>query len=264
MKTVPLMGSYVGASTPAARIDARVKIVLLLGVTVALFAAPGPLALALWCALLLLCARAARVGAASVARALKPAALVLAFVLCANLVTCDGSAALPLVGPVGLSPAGAMRGATTVVRIALLVGFALVVAASTTSTELADAFVRLLSPLGRLGVPVGQIGLALSVALRFLPIVGEEFERIRMAQRARGVRFEEGSLVERARRWVAVFAPLIVGLLRRADALADSMVARCYAGATQTPPRPLSRADRLVLVGGAACIALAVAASLAF
>ena len=98
-------------------------------------------------------------------RAMRPVAIVLAFTLIANLVSCDGRAMIELAGPVGLDPAGGLRGLLAVVRIVLLVGFSLVVAASTTGTQLSDACVRLLRPCARWGVPVGPLGTVLSLAL---------------------------------------------------------------------------------------------------
>lgn len=261
MKVAPVFGSYVAESTPASSLDARVKIILLISFTAALFFARGALALVAWFVLLGLCMRAAHVEPGSIVRALRPLAIVLILMLCANLVSCDGSAEVPLFGPIGLSPSGGLRGFTALLRILLLVGCALVVSASTTSTELADAFVRFLSPLGSLGVPVAEIGCTLSLALRLVPVMAEEFERIRLAQRSRGVDFDSGKLLERVRAWASVFTPLIVGLFRRADRLAESMEARCYAGASQTPPKRLARTDWCVLVIGLLLMAAVVLVS---
>lgn len=261
MKVRHAIGSYVPESTPASNVDARVKVILLLAFIGAVFAAEGWGALLVWCLVLLLCARAARMDAGTILRSLRPVALVLLFVLCANLVSCDGTASVSLVGPVGIDPVGGARGLAAALRIVLLVGSTLVVSASTTSTELADACVRLLSPLGRLGVPVPELGCALSLALRFVPIVAEEFQRIRLSQRARGVDFDSGGLFDRIRAWASVFAPLIIGLFRRADCLADSMEARCYAGSMQKPPKALRRSERAVLAAGLLLMAVVVLVS---
>ena len=111
---------------------------------------------------------------------------------------------------------------------------------------------RLLRPLGAVGVPVADIGLVLSLALRFIPIVAEEYGRIQMAQRSRGVRFDEGGLFERVRVWASVLTPLVVGLFRRADSLAESMASRCYAGGSsiEIPARGLCRSDWVLLIAG--------------
>lgn len=233
-------------------VDARVKVILLLVATAALFAARAPWALAMWAMLCLLVLRASGIGGKAVARALKPVALLFAFIVCANLVSCDGSADVAIAGSVGISTVGAARAATAVARIIMLVCLALSVAASTTPTKLAHACTSLMRPLGHIGVPIEDVGLVLSMALRFIPVVSEEAGRIRLAQRARGVNFDEGSVLRRVRAWAAVLTPLVVGLFRRADRVAESMDARCYGQRSSGKHRrvPLQPADKLVLLGG--------------
>lgn len=233
-------------------VDARVKVTLLLVATAALFAARAPWALAMWAMLCLLVLRASGIGGKAVARALKPVALLFAFIVCANLVSCDGSADVAIAGSVGISTVGAARAATAVARIIMLVCLALSVAASTTPTKLAHACTSLMRPLGHIGVPIEDVGLVLSMALRFIPVVSEEAGRIRLAQRARGVNFDERSVLRRVRAWAAVLTPLVVGLFRRADRVAESMDARCYGQRSSGKHRrvPLQPADKLVLLGG--------------
>lgn len=260
--TLPL-GGYTGTDTPAAQVDARVKLALLVLCTVCAFLVPA-WGLALMAVLLGAVARAARMPLASVARGLKPVAVILAFTLVANALRLDGSGAWVLAGPVGVSPEGLARGTAAVARIALLVGFALTVSASTTSTELADACTAALRPLGALGVPVGDFGVTLSLALRFVPLVAEELERIRLAQRARGVRFDTGGVISRVRAWAAVVTPLAVSLFRRADALSEAMDARCYTGGSRRLPRraPLAGRDVILLAAGLIVTAAAIMGAL--
>ena len=168
-------------------------------------------------------------------------------------------------GPVRLDLDGGMRGLAAVARIMLLVGFSLAVSSSTTGTQISDATVRLLRPAARMGAPVAALGTVLSLALRFIPLVSEELGRIRLAQRARGARFDEGFLFERIRVWGSVLTPLMIGLFRRSDRLADSMAARCYdasASGRLPAPRPLGPGDRAVLAGGLLVFAVLIAASL--
>lgn len=239
-------------------VDARVKVILLLVATAALFAARAPWALAVWAMLCLLVLRASGIGGKAVARALKPVALLFAFIVCANLVSCDGSADVAIAGSVGISTVGAARAATAVARIVMLVCLALSVAESTTPTKLAHACTSLMRPLGHIGVPIEDVGLVLSMALRFIPVVSEEAGRIRLAQRARGVNFDEGSVLRRVRAWAAVLTPLVVGLFRRADRVAESMDARCYGQRSSEQHRrvPLQPADKLVLLGGLVVMAV--------
>ena len=239
-------------------VNARVKVTLLLVATAALFAARAPWTLAMWAMLCLLVLRASGIGGKAVAHALKPVALLFAFIVCANLVSCDGSADVAIAGSVGISTVGAARAATAVARIIMLVCLALSVATSTTPTKLAHACTSLMRPLGHIGVPIEDVGLVLSMALRFIPVVSEEAGRIRLAQRARGVNFDEGSVLRRVRAWAAVLTPLVVGLFRRADRVAESMDARCYGQRSSGQHRrvPLQPADKLVLLGGLVVMAV--------
>lgn len=259
------LGGYT-PHTPAARADARVKLILLLLATVGVFSVQSPVVLLAWAVVLFGALGAARMRPSRILRAMRPVAIVLAFTLIANLVSCDGRATIELAGPVGLDPAGGLRGLLAVVRIVLLVGFSLVVAASTTGTQLSDACVRLLRPCARWGVPVGPLGTVLSLALRFIPLVSEELNRIRLAQRARGASFDNGTVIERIGVWASVLTPLMIGLFRRADRLAEAMSARCYdaVSAGRLPaPRPLGSLDRRVLVVGTG-LAIALSAVGAF
>lgn len=260
------LGGYT-PHAPAARVDARVKLILLLLATVGVFSAQSPVVLSAWAVVLFGALGAARMRPSRILSAMRPVAIVLTFTLIANLVSCDGRATIELAGPVGLDPAGGLRGLLAVVRIVLLVGFSLVVAASTTGTQLSDACVRLLRPCARWGVPVGPLGTVLSLALRFIPLVSEELNRIRLAQRARGASFDNGTVIERIGVWASVLTPLMIGLFRRADRLAEAMSARCYdaVSAGRLPaPRPLETLDcRVLIVGTGLAIALSAVGAFA-
>lgn len=232
LRKTPYMPFY-GYSPDAllSRADARIKIALLLAVAIGLFVLFDPVHIVVWFALLAVCLAAARMSPLTIVRGMRPVCIVLALTVMANLVSCDGHGAIPIIGVVGLDPAGGMRGLIAALRIVLLVGFSLSVAVTTTATQLSDACVRLLKPLSLLGVPVSSIGLALSLALRCIPLVANELARIRTAQLARGARFDEGGMVRRIRVWGSVFMPLVAGLFYRADRLGDAMTARCYGAA---------------------------------
>lgn len=243
MRRVTPPGAYVPAATPVHALDARVKLVLLLLATAAAFSARSAAGLALVGAGLALALAASRTSLATVLLGVRPAALVLGFSLVANAVV--------LVGQPGLSAAGLARGATAVVRVVLVVGYALVLSATTMAPAVADALSALLSPLGRLGVPVGSLSMMVSVALRFIPLTTEEVGRIRCAQAARGARLDEGGVVRRLRGWGQVLVPLLVGLFRRADELASAMEDRCYAGGQTSLAAPLPASGWATLVAGA-------------
>ena len=241
-----------GAGTILARVDARVKVVVLMLLTVALFVRFSWWGCAVAYLGLAACVVASGLTRRTIVAVLKPCAAVMLAVMAGNALIVDGGAPVTLIGPVGVDPAGALRGLRAAARLVALVGYALVVGGTTTPMELADAAVRLMRPLQRVGVPVGEAGLALSLALRFAPLVAEEFQRITRAQRARGIRFDEGGLLARIRRWTAVFTPLIVALLRRADRTADALTMRCPAGGARllVEPRRLHGRDMVVLAMG--------------
>lgn len=252
------VGMYVAKNTPFHRLDARVKVLLVLTLTVAVFAATSPLAVAALLVGVVVAERAAGVSGRALVRTLKPTIVILCFSLLANALRLDGSGDIVLVANVGLSVPGVVRGITAVARIVVVVAGVLVVSASTTGPQIADALGSLLRPLGKFGVRVDDFSLVLSIALRFVPMSVRTFDEIRAAQQARGARFNEGSLSIRLGKWVAVLVPMVVALFRRANELAQAMHDRCYGYAPRTVSRVRLRArDVLVLLAGCAFMAAA-------
>lgn len=140
---------------------------------------------------------------------------------------------VPLVGGFGFLPSGFGRGLYYVLRIVLLGLASLLLAFSTTAYDLMEAMRSFLSPLRRFGLPVDDLATVFSLALRFVPVLGEELSRIHGAQWSRGARFNQGGLRSRLSAWSCALIPLFVGLFRRADRLAVAMEARCYGGSSQ-------------------------------
>lgn len=254
-----LFGSYRAADTPLHRLDARVKMVLLLALTVLLFAAQRPLVLGLAAVVVIAVSLAGGLSLRALLRAMKPPAFLLLFTFLVSSLVIDGTGDVALVGGVGISYAGASKGLLVATRVIVLVWASLALTSSTSSVEVADALASLTSPLARLGVPTGDFAMIASVALRFIPLTVEELERLRNAQRARGVDFSSGSALVRIRRWLTVLMPLVVALFRRADDLACAMHERCYSGRGRTRlARPMRRADVAALVVGLGMCAAAM------
>lgn len=255
------LGTYVAGDSPLHRLDARVKVGLLLCATVTLFCVQSLPALVVALVLSLVLARCAGMPLSRVARNLVPMAIIFAVMLAANALRFDGSGDVALAGAFGISSAGALRGCAAVVRIACMVAFALLVSSTTTASALTESLLWLLAPLRRVRVPVDDVATALSIALRFIPICAEQLDRVATAQRARGARVGEGNLVHRVTSWVPVMIPLIVGLFRRSEALAGAMQARCYRGEgrTRLTTLRLRACDAVVLVVGVvACVTAGV------
>lgn len=251
MKALPL-GSYISRQSPLHRVDARVKLIMLLCLTIALFMSDVWYGLVCAAAILVCLLVISGVNIQSVMRALRPTAIVLTLSLLGNALVLS-QADIAVVGTAGLSFAGLTRGLTAVVRIILLVGFSLVMCATTTSTALAAAVSSLLRPFRHIGVPVDDLSMILTVALRFIPLVAEELDRIAMAQCARGAKLFNAGVIERLRAWTSVLVPLIVSLFRRSDELASAMRDRCWGSGVRTSfETQLATRDVVVLIGGIA------------
>lgn len=244
-----LFGSYHKADTPLHKLDARVKIICLLAFTVAIFATRHAAVLALIACVVLALAYSAKITPAQLKAALKPAMFILTLSVICNMFAADGTADIVIYGAFGITVPGLLRGLFAVSRILVLVALALVLTSTTSSVEVSEALTSLMSPLARFGLPVDDIAMTVSVALRFIPLTAEELVRVRDAQRIRGVRFEEGRLPERLRKWLSVLTPLVVALFRNADDLAKAMRERCYTSSGRTRfVRKLATSDIVVLV----------------
>lgn len=220
----------------ARQLDGRVKIALAVAYAAALFLAGGALPLAALAALLVVAATFARVPWLTVALGSVPAYVIATFLLLYN-----GTAA------------GWGAGLIVAIRVVLLVWGSIVLVEASTPTELSEALRRLLAPFARVGLPVRDATTALAIALRFMPLLGEELASVRAAQLSRGAPLEGGGLAVRVRANAGLMVPLFVGLFRRADRLACAMDARCF-GAVGNPTsldgRRFSLSDGVVLVVG--------------
>lgn len=125
---------------------------------------------------------------------------------------------------------GVVNGIAIFIRFLLIILISTVLTLTTAPLDLADAMEQLLQPLKKIGVPVAELALMLSIALRFIPTLLDEAEKIVNAQRARGVRFNEGNLLQRVKAFVPVLIPLFINAIKRAIELGDAMEARGYRG----------------------------------
>jgi len=148
----------------------------------------------------------------------------------------------PLIGSIGIKPLGIIKGLYFVLRISLLVLATSLLTYTTTIISLTDAISKLLSPLRAIRVPVEDIAMVFTIALRFIPLTASEAEKLMVAQSARGAKFNQGGLITRVKAWIPVMIPLFVNLFRRADHLAQAMESRCYVGKGRTQ---LAHADIL-------------------
>ncbi len=243
LKNVTL-GQYFPGDTIVHRLDPRTKLLWLVGYIVALFLAGGWISYALMAAVLAMESALAHIRPRTLFSGLRPLLFILLFTALLNLFYGTGEP-LAQLWILKITADGIQRSVQMVLRIILLVCGSFLLTYTTSPLQLTDGLERLLSPLKRLHVPVGELAMMMSIALRFIPTLIEETDRIMSAQKARGARFDTGSLVQRARALIPLLVPLFVGAFRRADELATAMECRCYSpGAGRTRMKVLSMAPR--------------------
>ncbi|MBQ6661730.1 MAG: energy-coupling factor transporter transmembrane protein EcfT [Lachnospiraceae bacterium] len=172
-------------------------------------------------------------------RGLKPILFILVFTMICNFFLADGEV-LWQWKFLKLTKEGIQRGFFMGIRLALLVFGTSIMTYTTTPNSLTDGLERLMSPLRVIHFPVHELAMMMSIALRFIPILAEEAQRISKAQMARGADMESGGLIRRAKAMVPILIPLLISSFRRAFDLATAMEARCYHGGKgRTKMKPL-------------------------
>lgn len=248
-----VIGQFVPGDTLIHRLDPRVKILIAAVYMVVLFVSGSWTALALLGAAAAAVTAAARTPVRSLLRGLAPLAWVIPFTVVANALA-PGTNEL-VVGWVSFSVEGLMHGLFLASRIVLLIMATSVVTLTTSPVSLSDAAAGMMRPLQHIRVPVDDIAMMLSIALRFIPVIAEEADQVVTAQTARGARFGEGGPVARAKAWGPVLVPLFVRMFRRAEDLAWAMESRCYSGRGRTRLNPLKmRVSDVVMLAVAVTI----------
>lgn len=224
-------GQYVPVDSLVHRLDPRTKILATLVLGVAVFLArglAGLAALALFIALIVL---VSRIPPGYVLRGLRPVFWLLAFTVVLQIFFGqEGGHAVFHRGPITITRENLTLGLYYGARLALLIVATSLMTFTTSPVELTDGLERLLRPFRRLGVPAHELALMMTIAIRFIPTLTEETDKIMKAQMARGADFTRGNIVRRARSLVPLLVPLFVGAFRRAESLALAMEARGYRG----------------------------------
>ncbi|MCL2491303.1 MAG: energy-coupling factor transporter transmembrane protein EcfT [Coriobacteriia bacterium] len=240
-------------------LDPRVKLMIIVLVSILLFSINSPFILGLIIVLILVGYLVARVPFRALRTIAMPIMLISIFTLLANTIAWGGVEPDITVSGLGISYPGALRGLYFMLRLLALVSATTLIALTTSPVSLTDAITSILSPLRVLHVPVDDIALVFSIALRFIPTIADEAERIVLAQTARGAQFTTGSILTKVKAWIPVLVPLLVQLFRRADNLALAMESRCYTGEGRTRLRELKWHLRDTLALGAALVLCIVA-----
>ncbi len=223
------LGQYFPGNTPAHRLDPRTKLLAVVFYIVAVFSCHSAWAYILTALVLALSARVSKVGARALFRGLKPVLFIIAFTALLNLFYTPGEE-LARLWLLRVTREGVWTAAAMMTRITLLITGTFLLTYTTSPIQLTDGLEALLGPLKRLRVPVHELAMMMSIALRFIPTLIEETDKIMSAQKARGADFESGGLARRARALIPLLVPLFVSAFRRADELATAMECRCYHG----------------------------------
>lgn len=230
MRAISGIGQYVPLESPVHLLDAAAKLGIVAAYTISLFMVGGFPGLVAMGAVVVLAVAVSRVPVRAAVRGLRAVAFIMVFTVAANALRWEPVAALVRIGPLAVDGAGLRAGLFFALRIMLLVVGTTLLTLTTSPVQLAGGMERAMKPLALLRVPVGDLAMTLTIALRFIPTTAEEAERIITAQQARGATFDRGGPIARARAYAPVLVPLFFQLFRRADALATAMEARCYRG----------------------------------
>ena len=224
------LGQYFPGDTIAHRLDPRTKILLVVLYIVALFCANSLLAYGILALVLAVCVRVSHVGLKSLVRGLKPVVFIIVFTGVLNLFFTPGDHTLVEWGVLRITETGARNALFMVLRIMLLIMGTFLMTYTTSPISLTDGLERLLNWMKKLHVPVHELAMIMSIALRFIPTLIEETDKIMSAQKARGADFESGSIIQKAKALIPILVPLFVSAIRRAEELATAMECRCYHG----------------------------------
>ena len=255
------LGQFFPGTTVIHRLDPRTKLLCVVLYIVALFCAKWFVSYALVAAMLALCVILSRVPLRAMSRGLRTVYIIVLFTAVMNLFFTPGTPVSDLPVLRGITVEGAYAAGFMVARIVLLITGTFLLTYTTSPIALTDALDDLLSPLKKLHFPVHELTLMMSLALRFIPTLIEETDKIMSAQKARGADFESGSIVRRAKALLPILIPLFVGAFRRADELATAMECRCYHGGEGRTALHVLRyraADRVALLVFAALVAAVI------
>ena len=224
------LGQFVAGNSIVHRLDPRTKIAIMLLYIVMTFLVKELYFLAIPFAFLLLGLLLSRISLRYIWTSLKPVRVLLIFMFLLNLIFTKGETVLWDLGFWSLTLEAILQSVFLTIRIILLVSGASMLTLTTSPIALTDGIERLLTPLKALRFPSHELAMMMTIALRFIPTLMDESDKIRSAQMARGADFESGNLIRRVKSLIPILIPLFVSSFRKADDLAVAMESRCYHG----------------------------------
>ena len=249
------LGQYFPGDTVAHRLDPRTKLLLVIVYIVGLFNAVGWWSYAFVVVITGLCMAVSKIRPAAAFKGLKPVIFIIVLTALLNIFYTKGT---PIIEGWIITWEGIEKAVMMSVRIILLIVGTFLLTYTTSPIALTDGLEILLNPLKKIKVPVHEMSMMMSMALRFIPTLIEETDKIMSAQKARGADFETGNLMQRAKALLPILVPLFVSSFRRADELAVAMESRCYHGGkgrTRMKQMRMQGIDAWALVLGAVFLA---------
>lgn len=224
------LGQYFPGKSPIHRLDPRTKLILLIVYIVTLFLAKSALTYGLMFVILVAVIKISTISPKAIVRGMKPLVLILVFTAVLNLFFTQEGKVLAEFWIITISTGGIVRAIQMMARILMLISATFLLTYTTSPIALTDGLESLMNPLKKIKVPVHELSMMMCIALRFIPTLIEETDKIMSAQKARGADFETGSLIQRAKALIPILVPLFISAFRRADELATAMECRCYQG----------------------------------
>lgn len=228
-----VIGQYIPGETLIHRLNPLLKLVLTILVMVGLFAFASWRHYAAFALFWLAAYLSARLPFRFFVRGLRPILLLIGMTFLLHLFLTPGKVVLVKLGPASITQEGLSQGIYFSVRLVLLVSFTSLLTLTTSTVELTFAIERITRPLKRLGFPSEDFAMMLTIALRFIPVLFLELDKIVKAQRARGARFDRGTMTQRGQAYLAILVPLFTNTFSRALDLATAMEVRCYQAGSQ-------------------------------
>ena len=255
------LGQYFPGQSVIHRLDPRTKLTMLVVYIVALFLAEGWVSYGLVFLFLAVVIRLSTIPLKSILRGMKPLVMILIFTGVLNLFFTQDGKVLVKFWVLTVTSGGLSRALMMMARILMLISGTFLLTYTTSPIALTDGLEALMNPLKKVGVPVHELSMMMCIALRFIPTLIEETDKIMSAQKARGADFESGSLTDRAKALIPILVPLFISAFRRADELATAMECRCYQGGegrTKMKQLHYHREDFLSYCAGAVLLAAVI------
>ena len=224
------LGQYFPGNSVVHRLDPRTKLLLMIAYIAAVFIVQDIWLFAFTAVYTVAVTALSGVPVSYLLRSIKPLRFILIFMFIINLLMTSTGEVLVEWWIIRITTGGVKQAVFITIRLILLVSGTSLMTLTTTPISLTDGLERLLMPLSRFKFPAHELAMMMTIALRFIPTLLEEADKITKAQTARGADFESGSLIDRAKSMVPVLVPLFVSAFRRADELAMAMESRCYHG----------------------------------